>query len=83
MGVYAPGEVQQGGRRLNLAHREASWLEKMAMQLPGLDTKAQVVAEHFRSPRVMANANLDDWVAIKGIGKPTAKRLVGIMNAEI
>ncbi len=83
LGVYAPGEVQQGGRRLNLAHREASWLEKMAMQLPGLDTKAQVVAEHFRSPRVMANANLDDWVAIKGIGKPTAKRLVGIMNAEI
>ncbi len=83
LGVYAPAEVKPGKGRLNLAHREASWLEKMAMQLPGLDAKAQVVAEHFKSPRVMANANLDDWVAIKGIGKPTAKRLVGIMNAEI
>lgn len=83
LAVYAPATAASGKGRLNLAHREASWLEKMAMQLPGLDKKAQVVAEHFRSPRAMANASLEDWVEIKGIGKPTAKRLVGIMNAEI
>jgi NAD-dependent DNA ligase len=53
------------------------------MQLTGVDTKAESVASHFGSARTMAEASEADWVAIKGIGKVTAKQAVREINAHL
>lgn len=83
LAVYAPAVIKPGKGRLNLARREASYAERFAMQLPELDTKAQRVAEHFGSGRVMANANEAEWLRIKGIGKVTARLAVEAWNAKV
>jgi ERCC4-type nuclease len=80
VGVYAPAMVAQGKGRLNLAHRVAGLTEKMAMQLPGLDKKAQLAAERFRTPRAMVNSTADEWQEVKGIGKLTARKIVEALN---
>ena len=80
LSVYAPAIAKQGKGRLNLAHREVSVAEKMAMQLPGVDSKAQLIAAHFGSVRAMVNATEAQWAEIPGVGKPTAKRLVEVMG---
>jgi ERCC4-type nuclease len=83
LGVYAPGEPKLGrGRKLNLVRREISLAEKWAMQLDGIDTKAQAAAKHFGSARALADAVEADWIAIRGIGKPTAQQVVRAINAE-
>lgn len=83
LGVYAPAVATRGKGRLTLAPRKVSVAEKIAMQLPGLDTKAQLVAEHFRTARNMANANESEWKAIKGVGKVTAREVVEAWNVQI
>jgi ERCC4-type nuclease len=45
---------------------------KMAAQLPGLDSKAELVARHFRTLRKFTRAKADDWIKIDGIGKKLA-----------
>jgi ERCC4-type nuclease len=75
LAVYAPAEPRATGRRLHLAKREVSLAEKWAMQLPGIDAKAQQVAAHFGSARALALATEAEWTAIKGIGKLTAKKI--------
>ena len=57
--------------------------ERWAMQLPGIQTKAERVAEHFGSAIAMAVASEEEWVAIKGIGKPTARVIVREINAAV
>ncbi len=79
LGVYAPAVV----RKMNLSRRRVSLAEKWAMQLPGVDTKAERVAEYFRSARVMANAGVKDWLEINGIGPVIAKGAVEAINANI
>lgn len=49
---------------------------RMAAQLPGLDTKAEAVAEYFRRPSAMFAATVVEWQQIKGIGKHLATRYV-------
>lgn len=83
LGVYAPAVVKAGKTRLNLARRHVSLAEKWAMQLDGIDSKAQAVASHFGSARAMALGVESDWVALKGIGKPTARQIVEAINAHI
>jgi ERCC4-type nuclease len=83
LGVYAPAVVKPGKGRLNLVRREPSLCEKWAMQLPHIDKRAQLVAEHFHTARAMANATEEEWVEIKGIGKPTAKQVIGEINAYL
>lgn len=81
LGVYAPAIAKPGKGRLNLARRRVSLAEKWAMQLEGIETKAQQVAAHFGSAKAMANAEAGDWLEIKGIGKVIAKQAVEAINA--
>jgi len=83
LAVYAPARVPPGKGRLNLVTREPSLPEKWAMQLTGIDKKAQRIAAHFRSGRTMANATEAEWRQIDGIGKGIAKQAVREINAEI
>jgi ERCC4-type nuclease len=53
---------------------------RMASQLDGLDTKAELVAAHFRRPRRMYRATVDDWTEIKGIGKKLAVKYAEIFG---
>jgi ERCC4-type nuclease len=83
LAVYAPAIARPGRTRLNLARRNVSLAEKWAMQLDGVDTKAQLVAEYFGSAIKLAVGNEVEWAEIKGIGKPSAKRIVREINAAL
>ena len=72
--VYAPAEARGKKGRLNLVRREVSLAEAWAMQLPGIDKKAQEVAQRFPTGHILANALEEDWMSIPGIGKTLAKR---------
>lgn len=81
LAVYAPAEpILQRGRKLNLSRREVSLTEKWAMQLKGIDTKAELVAKYFHSAREMALATEAQWREIPGIGKRIAKEVVRSIN---
>lgn len=78
-----PGESDAGrrGRRAMLpVDRKITRLEMIAAQLPGVDSKARDVAKHFGTVRAMASATEKDWLAIKGVGKVTAKEAVRVMT---
>lgn len=80
--VYAPADPTVG-RRLTFRPREISLLEKMSMQLPGVDKKAREVAESFKSVQQMANADVERWIKIKGIGKTGAERIVEAIRRKV
>ncbi len=52
----------------------------MAAQLDGLDTKAELVAAHFRTPRKMMEATISDWLQIPGIGPVLAARYMEVFS---
>lgn len=79
--VYAPADPVQG-RRLSFRPREISLVEKVAMQLPGIDRKAQDVAKAFKSVKEMALASVGDWRKVKGIGETGAKKIVEAINGK-
>lgn len=81
LAVYAPALGERGRGRL--MRRDVPLAERWAMQLPGVDKKARLVAEHFGSARAMACAVEKQWQQIDGIGKVTAKRAVEAINAQI
>jgi len=83
LSVYAPAIVHSGKVRLNLARRKISLAEKWAIQLDGIDTKAERVAEHFGSAWELAIANEQRWAQIRGISKLTAKRIVRDIHAPV
>lgn len=56
--ISLPGARGKGGMQ-RVVQREPGVLWKMAAQLPGLDRKAEGVADHFQSVRNMALAGLD------------------------
>lgn len=76
LAVYAPAEARGGKGRINLVRRDVSLAEAWAMQLPGIDKKAQEVAERFPTGHILANATEGEWQGIPGIGKVLAKRAV-------
>ena len=55
---------------------------KMAAQLDGVDRKAELVANEFKTVRRMVNATLKDWERIKGIGKVLAERIDALLGEE-
>ncbi len=83
LGVYAPAIAKPGKGRLNLARRRVSLAEKWAMQLEGIDTKAQSVAAHFGSAKAMALGDPLEWSNIKGISIHTGRKLVEAINASV
>jgi ERCC4-type nuclease len=74
--VYAPGGDGRGGRKISFIPRKVSLLEKLACQLPGIDSKAREVAKHFQTADRMMRASEADWQKIDGIGKLGAKKIV-------
>ena len=55
---------------------------RMASQLPGIDRRAEKVAEHFGSVRAMVEAGEKEWATIDGIGKITARAVVRAIREE-
>ena len=55
---------------------------RMASQLPGIDSRAEKVAEHFGSVRAMVEAGEKEWATIDGIGKITARAVVRAIREE-
>lgn len=81
--VYAPAVPTVGRGRIELARRAVPLAEAWAMQLQGVQDKAQAVAQHFGSARAMANATAADWIEVKGVGKVIARRAVEAINEQI
>ncbi len=73
--VYAPADPVVG-RRFFYGRRDISLVEKVAMQLPGVDSKGKAVAKRFSSVVEMVNADAKTWCEIDGIGKLGAKKIV-------
>ncbi len=77
--VYAPAEAGRG-RRLSLAPRSISLVEKMAMQLPGVDARGREVAKRFKTVREMVLATEREWLEVEGIGKLGAKKIMTALS---
>jgi ERCC4-type nuclease len=82
--VYAPPpEVKRRGRRIGLlGARVASFKECVAAQLPGVDSRAIELAAQFPSAKALANATVEDWVRLKGVGKKGAQTIVQAWEQE-
>lgn len=78
--VYAPA-YSNNGRRLQLTTRKIPVMEKILMQLPGLDSRAKQVAAHLTSEAgagwldYMNDMTVKQWADVKGVGKVGAKRI--------
>lgn len=74
--IYAPQPERKTGHRAKMFRTEATVLEKWLCALPRIDSRAGELAKEFMSPLDMALADVDRWIAIKGIGKKTAEGIV-------
>lgn len=84
LGVYAPATSTAGRSRIHFVHRKISLREKWAMQIDGIDMViAERVAAQFPSAVALAVGTEEEWTGIRGIGKPTAKRIVREINASL
>lgn len=56
---------------------------RIAKELPNVGwERSQAVATHFRSVQEMANADVDEWLKITGIGKKTAEKVVAEIRGQ-
>jgi hypothetical protein len=62
--------------RPSMFRREATLVEKVAVQLPGIDSKVSEVAARFGSVAEMIGASEAEWLEVKGVGKKGAKTIV-------
>ena len=58
-----------------LFHRKPSLIRRIAMELPGIDTKSIAVEKKFCSVSRMMEAGVEEWMEIEGIGKLTARNV--------
>lgn len=70
------------GRRIGLIQSPPTTTWRMASQLPGIDRLGQAVREHFRTVRAMANATVEDFMAVPGIGRVRAEAIVRAMTVD-
>lgn len=62
---------------------EPSLVEQVAAVLPGMGaTRARAAAEAFPSVRLMLEAPPEDWIAVPGIGRRTAERIVAALGSS-
>ena len=75
--VYS-NEVKRKGRRGLIFKEKSSLLEKWLCQLNGIDGRTVELAKWFESPLALAQADVTDWMTIKGlkIGRKTAEKIV-------
>ena len=82
--VYAPAEGGQG-RRFTLNPRRITQLEKVAMQFPTLDSRAQFVATRFKSVVEFVSATESELAEVKcrvGRGKQAKWQRLGTAAAK-
>ena len=75
------GTGQPGGRA-GLRQKVPTTVWRMAAQLPGVDRRAEAVAEYFKTVRAMAQATEKEWEEVPGIGKKTAAAAVRAITEE-
>lgn len=75
-----------GGRMVTYSPRDISLVEKVALQLPGLDEKARFAARRWPTIRSMMGASEEDWADLpwtdkngkeRRLGEVTAKKIIG------
>lgn len=85
--IYAPGPDtrEKRGHRASVFRRKATLKEKWVHDLPGIEGRSIEIAKHFGSAREVANADVEQWLGIKGlrIGKKTAETIVGAINDAV
>lgn len=82
--IYAPvSESMHRGHKPSMVRRESTLCEKVASQLPGVDSKAVQVARHFGSVERMMAADEKEWQKVEGIGKIGAKRIKEALNGTV
>lgn len=69
-------EASRGTARGSLVRDVPGIVWKMAAQLPSVDVKGKLVEKRFKSPLEMCQADVEDWLSIKGVGKKTAEMAV-------
>lgn len=82
--VYAPAD-SMNGRRFSLNPRRITQLEKVAMQFPGLDSRAQFIAEHFKTVTEFVSAGEGELAEVKcrvGRGKKSKWQRLGTAAAR-
>lgn len=82
--VYAPAD-STNGRRFTLNPRRITQLEKVAMQFPGLDSRAQFVATKFKSVVEFVAATESELAEVKvrvGRGRKSKWQRLGTATAK-
>ncbi len=78
--VYAPADASNG-RRLSLRTRKIGVCERILMQLPGLDSRAQQVEKHLIAEAgddwlwLMQTMSVKQWAEVPGVGKIGAQNI--------
>lgn len=66
---------------IDIISKKPPLMYRIAAELPGIGSiKSRIVSKHFHNLHNMVNATENDWCRIPGIGKPTAKKLVKIIQ---
>ena len=73
-------ETTKARNAVYLSPRKPSLLRRLALELPGIDTKAVAVEKRFKSVWEMVNATEEEWMGIEGIGKLTAKSVWEVLH---
>ena len=71
-----------GRGRVTCVQQDPSTLWRMAAQLPGVDRRAEAVSRHFKTVKAMAEAGVEEWMEVEGIGKKTAAAVVRAITEE-
>jgi ERCC4-type nuclease len=80
--IYAAISPPQRSGKVGFSSKEPSVLWKMAAQLPGIDRRAEAVADHFKSVLAMASADEKEWRKVPGVGKIIAQSAVAVIRGE-
>lgn len=79
--MYTPeASHKRGGHKPRVFRQDVSLTEAWLTRLPRIDTRAEELATYFVSANDLANATVERWQAIKGIGPKTAREIVEEIN---
>ncbi len=77
--IYAPAHEVEG-HKLHLGRAKPNQVELVARTLRGVDDKAKAIGKAFGSVREMVLADEKAWLAIEGVGKVGARRIMEVFK---
>ncbi len=81
--LYSPDAPRpRVGHKPRIFRTEAPLKEHWLARLPRIDARAEALSQYFVSARDLANAPVERWEAIAGIGKKTAALVVEEINKQ-